>query len=481
MTPLILGLTMLASAGTKGELTLYRGGFALVREQRVLPLRRGLTDVRIEGVSPMIEANSVGVRRITANEKFEILQQDYRYDLVSVKAILTRAVGKRISIRRVLPGGRIQRVNGTLASAPTATVSDAEGEQKEVSNGMVVKLDNGRTLLDPVGTIEVDQMREGLISNPSLMWKVQSDRTGKAPIELSYLTRGIDWESAYTLMLDSTGTAGTLSEKATVSNYSGIGFNDVKLRLLAGEVNREDFFVPADFRGRMNALEMQNVPQLEQYADYHLYTIGHRTTIGNHEVKQFPMMEADGIKVTRRLTAFLDPQKEIDSLKADGDEAKSRAAFTPDHINATALLQIANTEANHLGTPLPAGVIRVFQRSRAGDVALLGQGGLADIPKDEPAEVEGGRVMEVGLERRMVSYKGGGRDHPLNFAVEYEIRFWNDSDRDETLALRQVILHQFNVIDLPHKNLSDSVIQSLIELPAHTEKTVRYTSTWKLN
>ncbi|HXH60423.1 MAG TPA: DUF4140 domain-containing protein, partial [Fimbriimonadaceae bacterium] len=112
----------LANAPTNTELTVYNQGFALVKEQRSLQLKAGTQEVMVEDVAQMIEANSVGIRSLSAPGSFSVLEQNYQYDLISPAAILAKAVGKKIAFNRVMPDGRVERLEGKLLSAPTAVV-----------------------------------------------------------------------------------------------------------------------------------------------------------------------------------------------------------------------------------------------------------------------------------------------------------------------------------------------------------------------
>ena len=142
-----------AESGT--ELTVYNQGFALVKDVRVLNLTAGRQDVRIEDVAQQIEPSSVGIRSISAPGSFEVLEQNYQYDLINTQAILRKAVGQTIVLNRILPNGQKERVTGTLMSAP--------------EQGMVIRTEDGRILLNPSGEVEVSSIPAGLISKPSLL------------------------------------------------------------------------------------------------------------------------------------------------------------------------------------------------------------------------------------------------------------------------------------------------------------------------
>jgi len=321
--PLVaLGTIAISSAPTGGtELTVYNQGFALVKDKRILELKEGVQNVAIVDVAEKIEANSVGIRSLTAPGSFSVLEQNYQYDLISPSAILNKCVGKRIVLNRVLPDGKKERISGTLLNSPTSVVSNEDGENTEKYNGMVLQTDDGRILLSPTGEVEVPSIPDGLISRPTLLWELDSKMAGANSIELSYLTQGISWKADYVLNLDKAGKVGALKGWVTMTNESGASFTDAKLKLLAGDVQRVPY-PDGLFRGRApEAAKMDStlpVFKEEQFSEYHLYTLQRPATVRNNEIKQLSLLEAAGIPVTKQLI--------IDATRALGRYGPGEAA-----------------------------------------------------------------------------------------------------------------------------------------------------------
>ena len=101
----------------------------------------------------------------------------------------------------------------------------------------------------------------------------------------------------------------------------------------------------------------------EELFEYHLYTLGRPTTIGDNQTKQVAMLSGAGIPVTKEYrlvnigTAY---------NYAMGDMAR---------VNATVRMAFDNKEADHLGMPLPKGTVRVYKNdsSRPGPVRRRGR------------------------------------------------------------------------------------------------------------
>src|SRR6185503_542196 len=236
--------------------------------------------VAVEDVAAQIETNSVGIKSLTDHEGFSVLEQNYQYDLISPIAILNKAVGKQIRFHRVLPNGAKEVLTGILVSSPTAVVGDAEGGGTTTWNGMVIKTDDGRIILNPSGEIEVSSLPEGLISKPTLLWEIEAATARTHTVELSYLTRGMSWAADYVLTLDGAGK-GDLRGWVTMTNNSGATFVEAKLKLLAGDVQRANQPPMAPRGGgRFETMKAADAGFAEEALfEYHLYTLQRPATI----------------------------------------------------------------------------------------------------------------------------------------------------------------------------------------------------------
>lgn len=468
MTPITLGMALLASAASRSELTVYNDGYALIKEQRSLPLTQGVHEVTVEDVAQQIEANSVAVRSLSDPGAFTVLEQAYRFDLVSVQAILAKAVGGRIHFNQVLPNGSRERISGTLMSAPNAIVSDANGNQNQVYNGMVVRTDDGRILLNPTGTVEVDSIPQGLISKPSLVWLLDSAKTGSQDIELSYLSRGFSWKSDYVLSLDQAGTTGDLKGWVTMTNNSGAAFKDAKLKLLAGEVNRAP--VPQRFAARGAVMDMAkaSAPQMveEQFGDYHLYTLDRPATVNNNEIKQLSLLEATGVKATKLLL--------IDAMADYGMWYPQENAVGVGNIKPVVYIQLANTKENSMGMPLPAGTFKVYQRSKSGSLEMLGEDSITHTPRNETLKLKVGKAFDVVADRKRLTYNRLG-DRAFRETFEVEVRNRKETPETVTVWERHWGDHKVTNANAEYKWLDSNTLQFVLVLAPNEVKKVTYT------
>lgn len=480
LTGLFFGMvisTMSEQTGSLGdgpgvELTIYNGGFALVKEQRVLDLVAGRQTVPVVDVAELIEADSVGIRSLSAPGSFTVLEQNYQYDLVSPMAVLAKAVGQTVVFNRVLPNGERERLEGVLLSAPTAVVSAGDGRSVTTWNGMVVQLRDGRIILNPSGEVEVAGLPEGLISRPTLVWLLDSRAAGRNRVELSYITQGMGWKSDYVLSLDGSGQSGDLKGWVTLTNNSGATWRGARLKLLAGDVMRaqpERGVMPGNMM-RAAAAGADKAFEQEAFADYHLYTLQRETDVRNREMKQVSLMEAFSVPVRKRLV--------VEALRGFGRMLPSEGEVGTGPIKPLVQVEFKNDAASRLGVPLPAGTVKVFQRDSGGSLQLLGEDRIAHTPREELVRLTVGRAFDVVAERRRTEFRwlgGPQRREGVVETFEFEIR--NRKETAETVTVIERAGGQNRILraDIQPRQLDAGTYEFVVELKAGETRTFSYT------
>jgi hypothetical protein len=470
----IAGLLM-ATPPTSTDLTIYNGGFALVKEQRSLDLRAGMQEVAIQDVAQMIEANSVAIKSLSAPGSFSVLEQNYQYDLISPIAILNKAVGSVITFNRVLPDGTKERLSGTLMSAPTQMVSDMNGGSGYTWNGMVIQTTDGRVILNPSGEVEVDSIPNGLITKPTLVWLMDSAKAGMNNVELSYLTGGMSWKSDYVLSLDAQGKVGDFKGWVTLNNNCGTSFNVKTLKLLAGDVQRVQQSPSGRGGGAVNmAMKSAAADSFseEQFADYHLYTLTRPTEVKNREIKQVSLLEAFGVPIKKKLV--------IDAMKYYNQYQPNDGQVGLGDIKPLIQLTLTNNQASNLGMPLPKGTIKVYQRDSTGSLQLLGEDNIDHTPKEEKITLTVGRAFDVRADRKRTEFQWIRTGTSIKGAIEtFEIEIRNRKDSAETVTVleRHWYEHKLSDMNIEPVKLDSNTYEFTVPLKANETKTIKYTVT----
>lgn len=464
----LLTALLAASPATATEITVYNQGFALVKENRNLTLKAGRQTFQVEDVAQMIEPTSVSIRSLTAPGSFSVLEQNYQFDLISVQAILEKAVGQKVTFTRTSPIGAKEVITGTLMSSPTAIVNTGE----MTYNGMVIKADDGRILLNPSGEISVDSLPDGLISKPTLLWDIEAQKAGSNTVELSYLTQGISWKCDYVLALDKEGNLGDLRGWVTLDNRSGANYVNSKLKLLAGDVQRvqNNYAAPAR-AAEADAMKAESGFAEEQFSDYHLYTLGRPATIKNKEIKQVSLLEAFGIKVKKELV--------VDAMNGYGrgfrpnEGVYGNGSFKP-AINIT----FQNSKENKMGMPLPMGILKVFQTDSSGSLQMLGEDRVDHTPKNEKITINVGTAFDVIVERKRTAFSWirSGKD-TVGSRESFEIEVRNRKETADTVTVVERFFGEFAISKNSHPfNKRDAnTIVFPIQVAADSVQKVTYT------
>lgn len=456
-----------AAAPTKTELTVYNQGFGLVKEQRSLDLKNGRQTVGIEDVAAMIEPASVSIRSLTQAGSFDVLEQNYQYDLISPTAILNKSVGGKVRFVRTVGASR-EILEGTLLSAPTAIIGDPNGGHSQVYNGMVIKTDDGRIVLNPQGEVEVVTMPEGLISRPTLLWELDSRRAGTNNVELSYITGGISWKSDYVLNLLDEKSA-SLNGWVTVNNNSGATYKEANLKLLAGDVARVR---PAmmdmmprgggGFGGAMSKAEFKE----ESLFEYHLYTLQRPATVRQNETKQLALLESPSVPYTKKLI--------LDATREFGHYYPSEGQVGTGDIKPQVRVEFVNKKEYGLGMPLPMGNIKVYQRDASGSVQLLGEDSIAHTPRNEKLSLVVGKSFDVVATRLRTDFR---RLSSTITEETFEIQIRNQKEVPETVYVLERDWGDWKVLTSSQEfqKLDANTFQFVVPLKAGEAKTVSYT------
>ncbi len=460
VTTLIAAGAALLSGTT--EITVYNQGLGFVKDIRKVKLKSGQQNVVVEDVAQMIDASSVGFKCLNNPGSVSVLEQNYQYDLISPEAILQKSVGKRVRFLRTVGNSR-ETLDGVLLSSPTSVVNTGNGSEFQY-NGLVIKADDGRIILSPEGEIEVTEIPEGLISKPSLLWSVDSAQDQEAQMELSYLTQGMSWQANYVLTLGNNGL-GDLQGWVTLNNQSGLSFEDAKLKLLAGEVNvltgRPDADGGLVLRSSLEVMKVKKAPAFNESSlfEYHLYTLDRPATVRNKESKQLSLLEGFNIPVSKiiRTDAY-----------GDDDGAQTQ------ELEANVRVKFVNSEKSHLGMPLPAGKIRLYQRDQQGSVQFLGEDQINHTPRDEKLEFTVGKAFDVKATHKRTSWTKVSKNLTrMNFEIEVR----NRKQDGETVYLYEHQDGDWKITSKSQDFVKDDSSTAVFEvkLKAGETKTVKYT------
>jgi len=378
------------------QLTVYNGGFALVRDTRGITLKNGINSIEVEDVAAKIDPTSILFKTLTAPNSVTILEQNYQYDLISPDNILNESVGQRVTFTSFDSNGKAYTQSGVLLAPPA-------------NGGVVVKMDDGSLVLRPQGQVSMLKMPEGLHPKPTLNWLLESARAGDQDAQISYITNGISWTADYVALVNKDDTGLDLTGWVTMDNKSGATYKDARLTLMAGDVRRQQLRTLDSMGGYGGAYAMKSAaPQFEEksFFEYHMYTMERPTTIRDNETKQLSLLEASGASVTKDL--IYDGRKQWWASwwypgRTDLNPGGGYDTSTYHKVNV--VLEVKNSKDNHMGMPLPKGRIRVYKLDDTGTQQFVGEDEIDHTPKDEKIRLYVGDSFDVVGDYKRTDYK----------------------------------------------------------------------------
>ena len=435
--------------------TVYNDGRGLVREERNIDLVAGLNEVRFMDVAEQIQAPTVRVAAIEG-APFNVLEQNYEYDLLSPAKLLDKFVGQTITLvqQRMMNGSTVdEAVEGKLLSNNAGTVWEIGGK-------IVVNPPYSRLLFPNVP--------DGLIARPTLIWQIGAPTAGKRKIEASYLTGGMQWSADYVLSLDAAEEKAALQGWVTIKNHSGASYKDAKLKLVAGDVHKAQVLAPQP-ASRVYAAEMamakQNFAE-EGLFEYHLYTLDRPSTIKNAQTKQIHLLQAEGIRITKDYV--LNGGTHYFQSVWSGPPAKGKVAV---------FISFKNSETTPgLGQPLPKGIVRVFKKDRSGSPQLIGEDNVDHTPRNEEVKLELGNAFDIVTERRQTDFKHLSTRPGTVYESAHEIKIRNQKDTPVTVRVVEPLGGEWTIIETSHPYKKTAAFESQWEIPvaANSETVLTY-------
>ena len=410
------------------SVTVYNSDIALVRDVRNLTLPSGAFDLQFMDIAATVNPATVHFRSLTQPGAVGVLEQNYEYDLLEPEKLLRKYVGREVTLVRTRQDGgstREEEVRARLLS---------------YNNGPVWQIGNEIVTGFTPDHIRFPELPGNLHSRPTLIWTLQNTGGATHRVEASYLARSLAWNADYVLTVGRNDSSADLDGWVTLTNGSGTAFNNAKLQLVAGDLNRVKQVLESRLArdGLVPQAAAAPVMQQEAFSEYHLYTLGRRTTINNNETKQVSMLTGTGVPTQKRYVV-------------NGQHYYYRNARTPGSAikdDVQVYYQFRNDQKNGLGMPMPAGVIRVYQADAKDGVHFVGEDRINHTPKDETINIKIGNAFDVVCERKQTDFR---KISDRVYEFEYEVTLRNHKAGAVTVEVNEPIGGTWEMLRSSHK------------------------------
>lgn len=410
--------------------TVYNSNIALVRDVRQLALPSGIFDLRFMDIAATVNPATVHFRSLTEPAGLGVLEQNYQYDLLEPQKLLQKYVGREVTLVRARQDDgttRWEEVKATLLS---------------YNNGPVWKIGNEIVTGMYSDHIRFPELPENLHSRPTLIWMLENSGTRRHRVEASYLAGNLMWNSDYVLTVGRDDKGADLDGWVTLTNNSGTPFKNARLQLVAGDLHRIMNQYTANAKLAAGALReaADRAAQFgqESFSEYHLYSLGRRTSIRNNETKQISLLNGSGVPV-EKVFVVEGQQFYYHNYQHPGTPLKDQVKV---------YFKFKNDQKSGLGMPMPAGVVRVYQSDSKGGIQFVGEDRINHTPKDETLSLHIGNAFDVVCERKQTDYK---RLSDRFFEMEFEITLRNHKESPITVEVNEPIGGDWQMLESSHK------------------------------
>ncbi len=398
------------SASEQVAVTVYNQNFGLVREVRRVHLGTGRTELSFADVSAHIQPESVHLKSLTGDDGLSVLEQNYRYDLLSPDTLLKKYLGKTVKVYRY-------NEHTGVDEAKQAMILSVEG-------GTVLNID-GQITSNFGGRFAFPEVPDNLLQKPTLVWLLTSS-AAEQRVEVTYLTQELNWHADYVLSVDAEDKLGDLTGWVTLSNNTGTSYENAELKLVAGDVQRLAPSQPEVMMAEDAAPAAPPPPpqfKEEGLFEYHLYALQRPTTLLDKEQKQVNLLSASNIALDKKLIFF-----------GAAQYFRGNYGQVVQNQKVGVYLDIQNQEQNHLGMPLPKGTLRVYKSDKSGQQQFIGEDAIDHTPRDEKIRVKLGEAFDVLADRTETAWQVIS---PCINESAWEIKLRNHKDSAQTVLVNE--------------------------------------------
>ncbi len=485
--------TLLSTAATQPPaLTIYNDGFGVVRQTLPLDLQPGENKLSFSGVTAHLEPQSVLLRDPSGQSRIAILEQSYRADPISQGLLLSHFEGQEIQFQRFSSEpGEPTLVTGRIIRSgyqPHYSAMSRYGNQYAQRQRSMASQGGGQPVIEIDGKIQFGlpgqplfpSLPDDSILKPTLDWILHSENAARTEAQLSYLTSGLAWQADYNIFALEGSDKVEVVGWITMDNQTGTSFQDAKIKLIAGDVNRVQ--ADADQVYELSpftvAESVRASPQIEEksFDEYHLYSLPRPTTLLDRETKQVEFLRAKDVAAPVTYVydgAFINPMRYRgwDSTAIRQDEAFG----TESNPKVWIIREIENSEENGLGIALPKGKTRFYRQDDDGQLEFTGENAIDHTAKKETLKIYTGNAFDLVGERNRTDYQLDRRSY-VNEAFEIVVK-----NRKEAPVVIRVVEHLYRWSNWeiqensqPYEKVDADTIAFEVELPADSERKVSY-------
>jgi hypothetical protein len=456
------------------ELTIYPDDFALVHEVRPVQLQPGSQKLQLTEVSKQLDPRSVMLAWPSNSDLSAPVSNSYDLGVNNDSDLMKRYLGKDVELVRYGDNGsEAERQKGRLMVA---------------SPGQTVIQTGDKFLINPPGTIEAPTQTD-IVTIPQLAVQVESSKAESADLNVSYLTRGLSWATDYVAEVLPSDDAISFQCWATVTNQTGTSYPNAKVTLMAGQPNRAALnsraraAYPQDVAGFVDGsmlthkalagedngltFSVAKAATPESIGDLQAYNVAKPSDIVQDQMNRLMLLSSEKVPIVKEYRAVMP------GLSAYGYSDYG----TPDQSRGVVQMafHFMNSAKAGLGSPLPAGILRVYGQDQSGSKRYLGAADVWNAPKDAKVDVTLANAFDLYTMRKVTGSKRMNK-HTVRKSVEVTIH--NAKAADADVLVFQGFDGKFKVVDesIKHDSPDASDVRWKAHVPAGKEIVLKFSA-----
>ncbi|HEX4583849.1 MAG TPA: DUF4139 domain-containing protein [Burkholderiaceae bacterium] len=443
-------LSLTTSSRASLGITIYNDGQALVRDARRVTLARGTQKIAFREVAATIRPETASLKPVSG-AGFDLLEQNFDFDLLTPAALLRKYVGRQVTVIHANPA--------TGAETPEQATVLATNE------GVVLRY-RDRIETGVAGRLSFPDVPANLRDRPTLSMVLDAAQAGEQQVELTYLANQVGWKADYIANLNADATRMTLNGWVTLTNQSGTAYENARLQLVAGTLNRVAPEVRPMAAPQFAARAAKSADMSEEkLGDYHLYTLPRATTIENNQTKQVALLSASGVPVQRQYV-----------LQNNAVEwwYQARRPDIQKGLKPSVVLRFEN-RGGELGIPLPAGVVRAYMPDSSGGSQLIGEDAIAHTAKAERVELRLGEAFDLTADRVQTDFRVIS-EHSRQSSYRIELR--NADSKPAIVTVREPLRGDWKITSETQDHVKESAgsVSWQVQVPAEGKTVLEYTA-----
>lgn len=294
-----------------------------------------------------------------------------------------------------------QKPNVIVSGKIIRSGTDRSGETQPIIEA------GGKLRFDLPGKPLFPKLADDSILKPELDWKISSAQPAKFDAEITYLTGGIDWSADYNVITPEKGDRLQCAGWITIDNQTGKSFENTRVKLIAGDVHK----LPPDAAAKSFAPQAREMATAERViveekslSDYHRYTLPRPATLRDRAAEQIEFVRAADVAFHRLYVFDAEGNEGPRPVYANNGPILDAAWGTGSQEKIGVFCEFKNSEANHLGIPLPKGRWRFYERGDDEQLEFTGENGQAHTPKDETVRILTGAAFDLTAAREQTSF-----------------------------------------------------------------------------